>query len=79
MSQSDEATRQRLRQIVQDGDADAMPEVLAAIHAVDSIGYSHRRAVDYADAAERALDGLPDNDWTAALRGLARYAVNRNH
>ncbi len=79
MSQSDEATRQRLRQIVQDGDADAMPEVLAAIRAVDSIGYSHRRAVDYADAAERALDGLPDNDWTAALRGLARYAVSRNH
>jgi octaprenyl-diphosphate synthase len=29
--------------------------------------------------AERALDGLEDNDYLAALRGLARYAVNRDH
>ena len=26
-----------------------------------------------------ALDGLADNDYVAALRGLARYAVSRDH
>lgn len=79
MSRADDASRERLREIVEQGDANAMPEVLAAIRSADSIAYSHQRAIDYAEAAERALESLPDNDWIAALRGLARYAVNRNH
>ena len=64
---------------VQDGDAAAMPEVLAAIRATGGLEYSRQRAVEYADAAERALDGLPESDAVAALRGLARYAVSRDH
>ncbi len=79
MAHSDEATRQRLRAIVQEGDASAMPEVLAAIRATGGLDYSRRRAEEYADAAERTLDALPDNDAIAALRGLARYAVQRSH
>lgn len=79
MAHSDEATRQRLRAIVQEGDASAMPEVLAAIRATGGLDYSRRRAEEYADAAERILDALPDNDAIAALRGLARYAVQRSH
>jgi octaprenyl-diphosphate synthase len=75
---SDAVTRERLRTIVQDGDVDAMPEVLAAIDATGGIEYSRKRAEDYADAAERALDGLGDSDALAALRGLARYAVRRD-
>ncbi|MBB5884401.1 octaprenyl-diphosphate synthase [Xanthomonas sp. LMG 8992] len=79
MAHADEATRARLRQIVEQGDASAMPEVLAAIEASGGIDYSRRRAADYAAAAERALDGLPENEAVAALRGLARYAVERRH
>jgi octaprenyl-diphosphate synthase len=75
---SDAATRERLRTIVQDGDVDAMPEVLAAIAATGGIDYSRRRAEDYAEAAERALKGLGDNAAVAALRGLAHYAVRRD-
>ena len=56
-----------------------MPEVLAAIRATGGLEYSRQRAVEYADAAERALDGLPESDAVAALRGLARYAVERSH
>lgn len=76
---SDADTRARLRTIVEHGDVGAMPEVLAAIDATGGIAYSRGRAEDYADAAERALDGLDDNDAVAALRGLARYAVRRDH
>jgi octaprenyl-diphosphate synthase len=76
---SDDTTRERLRNIVQDGDGEAMPEVLAAIQATGGIEYSRARAVEYAQAAERALEDLPDNDAIAALRGLARYAVERGH
>ncbi|MCL7713390.1 polyprenyl synthetase family protein [Stenotrophomonas mori] len=79
MAHADDATRQRLRGIVQDGDAGAMPEVLAAIHATGGLEYSRQRAVAYADAAGRALDGLPESEAVAALRGLARYAVQRSH
>lgn len=71
------SVRQRLREIVEHGDTTAMPEVLAAIENTGSIAYSRQRAHDYAHAAENALVSLPDNDWTAALRGLARYAVDR--
>ena len=35
--------------------------------------------LSYADAAENALDALADNQFTAALRGLARYALGRDH
>ncbi|WP_394004424.1 polyprenyl synthetase family protein [Luteimonas sp. WGS1318] len=69
----------RLRTIVETGDADALPEVLAAIDAAGSLDYSRARALEYAEAAERALAGLGDNDAVAALRGLARYAVERGH
>ncbi|XQA60386.1 polyprenyl synthetase family protein [Xanthomonas sacchari] len=79
MAHADDVTRARLRQIVEQGDASAMPEVLAAIDASGGIDYSRRRAADYAAAAERALDGLPENEAVAALRGLARYAVERRH
>ncbi len=73
------AVRERLRVIVENGDIDAMPEVLAAIEATGGLDYSRRRAETYAVAAEAALDGLDENDAVAALRGLARYAVRRDH
>lgn len=79
MAQADDATRARLRAVVERGEVEAMPEVLAAIHAAGSLDYSLRRARDYAAAAEAALDGLPANEAVAALRGLARYAVERGH
>ena len=76
---SDTATAGRLRAIVQEGDAGAMPEVLAAIRATGGLDYSRERARHYAAMAEQALDGLPESDALAALRGLARYAVERGH
>ena len=79
MAHSDEAVRQRLRAIIEAGDAGAMDEVLSAIHACGSLEYCRQRAAEYADAAERALDGLPGNEAVRALRGLARYAVDRGY
>ena len=76
---SNAAVRERLRVIVENGDIDAMPEVLAAIETTGGLEYSLRRAETYAAAAEAALEGLAENDAVAALRGLARYAVRRDH
>ncbi len=79
MAGSDAATRAQLRRIVEDGDLDGMPAVLAAIARADSLAYSRARASDYAAAAEAALAALPANACTDALRGLARYSVSRDH
>ncbi len=79
LAQADDATRERLTGIIRDCDASALPEVVAAIHASGSLDYSRRIAEAYARAAETALAALPDNAWTEALRGLARYSIERGH
>jgi octaprenyl-diphosphate synthase len=78
MAHADAPTRAAMRHAVEHGDSAALPEVLAAINASGSLDYSRRRAADYAATAERALDGLGDNPYMRALRGLARYAVARD-
>jgi octaprenyl-diphosphate synthase len=79
MAQADGPSRTRLREIVEQGDVHALPEVLDAIHAAGSLEYSRDRALAYARAAEASLDGLDDNEAVAALRGLARHAVTREN
>jgi len=78
MAHSDEAVRARLRAIIEAGDAGALPEVVAAIQRHGSLDYSRERARVHAARAEAALAGLPDNEWTRALAGLARYSVERD-
>jgi len=78
MAHADPVRRARLRGIVEHGEVDALPEVLAAIEAAGSLGYSRDRARDYARAAEAALAGFEANEAAAALRGLARHAVERD-
>ena len=79
MTHAGAATRERLRAIIEHGDTSGLADALAAIHASGGLDYSRARARTYADAAERALEGFEDNDFIAALRGLARYAVSRDH
>jgi len=79
IAHSNASIRERLRAAIEHGDTNAMPEVMSAIHATGGLDYSRHRAGEYAEAAERALDGLEDNDYVAALRGLAHYAINRDH
>ena len=79
MAHSDPPTRARLRDIVERADVDALPEVVASIRAQDSLEYSREHARRYALAAVASLDGLPDNAAMQALRGLAHYAVSRDH
>jgi octaprenyl-diphosphate synthase len=75
----DDKTRGRLRAIVENGDVGALADAVAAIRASGGLDYSLDRARDYAARAEAALDGLDDNEAVAALRGLARYAVERRY
>jgi octaprenyl-diphosphate synthase len=76
MARSDAATRATLRNAVEHGDTDAMPAVLAAIRATGGLDYSRGSAREFARGAGNTLS---DNPYMAALRGLARYAVSRDH
>ena len=73
------SARLRLGQIIREADSTALPEVLAAIRSSGSLDYSRKIAERYALASEAAIASLPANDWTEALRGLTRYAIDRNH
>jgi octaprenyl-diphosphate synthase len=79
MQHGDTTIRATLREAVEQGDADALPQVLAAIEACGSLEYSRERAHHYAREAEAALAGLGDGEFAAALRGLAQYSVSRDH
>ncbi|WP_374355315.1 polyprenyl synthetase family protein [Thermomonas sp.] len=79
MQHSDAPTQAILRTAIQQGDTGALPQVMAAIHACGSLDYSRDCALQYARDAEAALAGLDDNEFVAALRGLAQYSVSRDH
>jgi octaprenyl-diphosphate synthase len=79
LAHADDATRTRLRAIIEIGDVSALADAINAIRASGGLDYSLERARDYAARAEAALDGLDDNEAAAALRGLARYAVERHY
>ncbi|MCK7593193.1 polyprenyl synthetase family protein [Pseudomarimonas salicorniae] len=79
MAHAPEAIRARLRQIVEQGEAEAFPEVLEAIRACGGVEYTLGKAREQAALAEAELAGLDDNAFVQALRGLARYAVDRTH
>ena len=79
MAHAGEAVRNRLRSAIEHGDTDALPDVVAAIQSSGGLDYSRSRADEYARAARAALAGLDDNAYVAALRGLADYAVRRDH
>ena len=79
MGHAKDDVRERLRLIIATGDAAAMPEVLAAIAAADSLRYCTDKAHFHADAAKAALGALPESAWKQALLDLADYSVARNH
>lgn len=67
-----------LKQAVQNGGRDALPEVLAAIHATDALAASRAHAHGYADSARTALRALPASPARDALALLADYAIDRS-
>ncbi|MCO5054752.1 polyprenyl synthetase family protein [Thermomonas sp.] len=79
MAHADADTRTALRGIIERGHRDGLAVAQAAIQRCASLDYSRQRAQAYADAAENALGALPDTPFTDALRGLARYALGRDH
>jgi len=79
LSLADEAEAAQLRNIIETGDASALPFVMKAINTHQSVAYSHARAVEFAKRAEQAISKVPHSEWKEAMLGLARYAIERTH
>ena len=79
LSLADETVQIRLREIIEQGDAKAMPEVLAAIEQAGSLQYSLDQAQQHAQLAKQALNDVPESEWKNALLALADYSISRTH
>lgn len=66
-----------LKQAIRAGGLDALPDVLAVIHATDALEASRQRAHAYARSARETLAVLPPSAARDALAVLADYAVDR--
>ena len=76
---ANEPVQIRLREIIEQGDASAMPEVLNAIKHAGSLQYSLEQAQQHAQLAKQALNDVPDSEWKQALLDLADYSVARTY
>jgi octaprenyl-diphosphate synthase len=79
LSLADESEATQLRNIIETGDASALPVVMKAINKHQSVAYSHACAVEFANRARQALSKVPENEWKDAMLGLAQYAIERTH
>ena len=77
ISQSDSATRQMLRDVIEHGGSGNIERVIAAIESTDAIAYTARLAADEANKAKSALDSLPESPFRTALSALADFSVAR--
>jgi len=78
MAVGNDEQRALLRQVIEEGGADRVNEVMAIIESTDAIAYTARLATEEAEKAKTALEALPASDFRDALAALADYAVQRS-
>ncbi|EHM52453.1 putative octaprenyl pyrophosphate synthetase [Cardiobacterium valvarum F0432] len=71
------ADKARLRHIIEQGEREAIGEVMALLQATDALSYSRDAAARLADEAVQALASFPDNDYKTALTALAARTTER--
>ena len=71
------AGKGRLRHIIEQGEREAIGEVIALLHATDALPYSRAAAARLAADAVQALADFPDSDYKTALTALAARTTER--
>jgi octaprenyl-diphosphate synthase len=72
-----EEQRELIRSAIIDGGREHMEEIQAIMRSTGALQYTADRARAAADAAIAALDAIPDNPYSAALKSLAEFAIQR--
>lgn len=73
------AQQQKIRESLEQGTLEYLPEILDAIASTKAIDFTHTIAAREVDCAISALQILPNSVYKEALAELARYATNRDH
>ena len=73
------ATAQMVREAVRTGDAGRLPEIIAAVESTGGIEYTVASARGYVQRARKALRGVPDTRFRAALASFAEFIVERTY
>lgn len=74
-----ESDRARMRSIIENGEREALPEVIAFLRQGDALQSSMNTAEDFARDAAAELAILPETPYRQALQELAGLAVQRDH
>ena len=69
----------KIKESIQKGTLEFLPDILAAIEDTNAIDYTRSVAATEVDSAIGAILGLPDSVYKEALISLAHYAVSRDH
>ena len=77
MSAGTKEQRDVIRNAIIDGGLENMDEIQAVIEATGALDYTAQRARSAADAAIAALQQVPDNPHSQALKSLAEFAIQR--
>lgn len=77
MSQLYDSDRARLREIIEQGDREAIDEVITLIRKTDALDYAKQAAQKLADEAIAALSPFADSEYKEALVSLCHQATLR--
>ena len=73
------AQQQKIKESLEIGTLDYLPDILEAISSTNAIDYTHRVAQKEVDLAILALEIMPHSIYKEALCDLAKFAVKRDH
>lgn len=78
MAHTEGAEQALIRDAITQGRLDHLQDILALVRRCGSLDYTRRKAQEHAEAAEGALNAMPDNSWRQAMKELARFSVTRS-
>jgi octaprenyl-diphosphate synthase len=73
-----DADRALVRHAIEEGDADAITDLVAALERVGAIEYTRGRAEREAELAAEAICGLPDSEAKQVLLNLCAFSASRS-
>jgi octaprenyl-diphosphate synthase len=77
---SEASARELVQTVMSEASYEGVPrrELLAAVEAVGAIEKARARGDEYAAAARKALDNLPDSEFCEALKAIPTYVLERD-
>ena len=79
MQEGSQAERAMVRQAIQNGEVDRLPEVVAVVRRTQALDGTRLAAQGEADLAQAALEALPPSPWRDELARLTRWSTQRSN